>query len=88
MTDKSLRKPSRLLTLTLAENIRACRKERGLSQEKLAETCGLHRTYVGSVERGERNVSLSTLEAFSVALGVRVTDLLTRRNTNDAEAQE
>jgi transcriptional regulator with XRE-family HTH domain len=48
-----------------------------LSQEELADVCGLHRTYVGSVERGERNVTLSSLETIAKALGVSVVDLLT-----------
>lgn len=50
-----------------------------MSQEQLAETCDLHRTYVGSVERGERNVTLSTLETLAAALSVTVPDLLTER---------
>ena len=50
-----------------------------MSQEQLAETCGLHRTYVGSVERGERNATLSTLETLAAALSVTVPDLLTER---------
>jgi transcriptional regulator with XRE-family HTH domain len=67
------------LLATLAENVRARRKALGLSQEALADLCGLHRTYIGSVERQERNVSLSTLEALSGALGLQVPDLLTPR---------
>ena len=63
----------------LAENIRAYRKRKGLSQEQLADICELHRTYVGSVERGERNVTLTTLETFASALGVSVPDLLVRK---------
>lgn len=63
----------------LAENIRNYRKRKSLSQEQLADICGLHRTYVGSVERGERNVTLSTLETFASALGVSVPDLLVRK---------
>jgi transcriptional regulator with XRE-family HTH domain len=63
----------------LAENIRAYRKRKSLSQEQLADVCELHRTYVGSVERGERNVTLSTLETFASALGVSVPDLLVRK---------
>lgn len=77
MPKKNLRKPSKDLTRVLAENLRALRREQRLSQEELAEICGLHRTYVGSVERGERNVTLSTLEAFAQAFGVSVTSLLT-----------
>ena len=45
--------------------------------------CGLHRTYVGSVERGERNVTLSTLEAFSAVLEVSVSELLAEREGED-----
>lgn len=47
-----------------------------MSQEKLADFCGLHRTYIGSVERAERNVTLSTLEAIANGLGVSVPELL------------
>lgn len=73
-----LRKPSSALTNVLAENLRSLRHQRGLSQEELAELCGIHRTYVGSVEREERNVTLSTLELFSQALRVSVPLLLTK----------
>ena len=76
MREKNLRKPSKELTQVLAANLREFRRVQKLSQEELAEVCGLHRTYVGSVERGERNVTLSTLEAFAHALGVSVTSLL------------
>ncbi len=83
----SLRKPSRSLVQTLSQNIRRFRKELNISQEELAEMCGLHRTYVGSVERGERNVTLSTLEAFSAVLGVSVAELLTEREGGDARTR-
>lgn len=83
MKDRQLRKPSRALRRILAENIRAYRKANRLSQEELAILCGLHRTYVGSVERGERNVTLSTLEVFSAALGVSVSELLTDKAIKD-----
>lgn len=77
MPEKNLRKPSKELTRVLSENLRAFRRAQQLSQEELAGICGLHRTYVGSVERGERNVTLSTLEAFAQVLGVSVSSLLT-----------
>ena len=86
MRKDQLRKPSPLVTQVLADNIRAFRKTKDLSQEKLADICNLHRTYVGSVERGERNVTLSTLEVFAVALGVSVPGLLTERGIkNDSK---
>jgi transcriptional regulator with XRE-family HTH domain len=47
-----------------------------LSQEQFAELCGLHRTYVGAIERGERNVTISTLEVIAKALNVSVPELL------------
>jgi transcriptional regulator with XRE-family HTH domain len=71
--------PSSSLRSVLAENIRAYRKKHKYSQEELADLCELHRTYIGSVEREERNVSLSTLEVFARTLGVSVPELLTPR---------
>jgi transcriptional regulator with XRE-family HTH domain len=65
--------------LTLAANVRFYRSQRGLSQEALAEMCGLHRTYMGSVERAECSVTLSTLDALANGLEVSVADLLTKR---------
>lgn len=65
-----------LLRRLVAEHIRNRRLEKGLSQEKLAELCGLHRTYVGGIERAERNITLGTLEVICSALDVSPIDLL------------
>ncbi|MEZ5423482.1 MAG: helix-turn-helix transcriptional regulator [Pyrinomonadaceae bacterium] len=62
--------------LTFAVNMRNFRLERGLSQEQLAELANLHRTYVGSVERGERNITIDNIEKIAIALQVSVTALL------------
>jgi transcriptional regulator with XRE-family HTH domain len=59
----------------LGARVRALREEQGLSQAELAARSGLHRTYIGGVERGERNVSTLNLFAIAGALGVRVGDL-------------
>ncbi|MFJ2905446.1 helix-turn-helix domain-containing protein [Streptomyces sp. NPDC091279] len=56
--------------------VRGLRKARGISQEKLAELSGLHRTYIGSVERGERNISLVNIHRIANALGVVPSELL------------
>lgn len=58
------------------ERLRERRLALGLSQEKLAERAGLHRTYVGSVERGERNVSLDNIVRLADAVRVKPSDLL------------
>ena len=61
----------------LAKNMRSFRLGQGWSQEQLAERCSLHRTYVGAIERGERNVSLDNIEKLADALGVSIATLLT-----------
>ncbi|WP_234774594.1 helix-turn-helix domain-containing protein [Paraburkholderia tropica] len=74
-----MRRPETELLVILAENIRRFRQEKGLSQEALADLCSLHRTYVGSIERCERNVTLASLAVLAEALNVGVPELLTRR---------
>ena len=60
----------------LARNMRRLRTELGLSQEDLADRCGLHRTYIGSVERAERNVSIDNIDKIAAALNVTADALL------------
>lgn len=66
------------LNRLLAANLRRLRTKLGLSQEEFAERCGLHRTYIGAIERGERNVTLKTLGHIAESLGVAPLDLLKR----------
>jgi transcriptional regulator with XRE-family HTH domain len=64
------------LQQTLGRNLRAYREARGLSQEAFAEQLGYHRTYVGGLERGERNVTLRSVERLAVQLGLEPIELL------------
>lgn len=55
--------------------MRLIRTQKNISQELLAEKSGLHRTYIGSVERGERNITLKNAEKIAMALEISLTDL-------------
>lgn len=57
-------------------HLRAYRLGRGLSQEAFAELLGYHRTYAGALERGERNISLQSLEELAARMGVEAMELL------------
>ena len=69
------KKPTKYRVI-FANNLRKFRCEKNLSQEALAELTGLHRTYVGSVERAERNVSIDNMELFAKSLNTPLTELL------------
>jgi transcriptional regulator with XRE-family HTH domain len=61
-----------------AVNLRSARMAHGFSQEELAARAGLHRNYIGSVERNEKNISIDSMERLATVLGVDVVDLLLR----------
>jgi transcriptional regulator with XRE-family HTH domain len=60
----------------VGRRVRRIRTERGISQEELARAVGMHRTYLGGVERGERNLTLRSVERLADRLGVDVRVLL------------
>jgi len=60
----------------LADRSRELRAKKGWSQEDLAEACGLHRTYIGDIERGARNVSIDNIEKIAKAFGLELWQLL------------
>jgi len=64
------------LQKTLGRNLRAYRTQRGLSQEQFAELLGVHRTYMGGVERGERNLTLRSVERIAQRIDVDPLTLL------------
>ena len=66
------------ITEQFGRRVRYFRKLRNLSQDELAELCGLHRTYIGSVERGERNITLLNADKIANALSVNLAELVSR----------
>jgi transcriptional regulator with XRE-family HTH domain len=64
------------LQRVVGRNLRAYRVAQGLSQEAFAEVLGVHRTYMGGVERGERNLTLNSVEKIAEKLGIDPMELL------------
>ena len=64
------------ILVLFGHNVQKYRKEKQLSQEKLAELAGVHRTYIGMIERAEKNITLCNMEKIAKALNVEITDLL------------
>ena len=69
-------KENQKLLNSFGDLVREHRNKQGLSQEELAEHTGLHRTYIGSIERGERNLALINIMKLSKALDVKPSELL------------
>lgn len=64
------------INIRIGNKIREIRQSKGLSQEQLAEIAEVHRTYIGMIERAEKNITLVSLEKIAKALGVEIKDLL------------
>ncbi len=73
---------SKLILQVFGNNVQKYRKEKQLSQEKLAELAGLHRTYIGMIERAEKNITLINIEKIAKALQVSIADLLFNETIN------
>ena len=65
----------RELLIEFGKKVQNLRRQLGLSQEELAYKAGFHRTYVGMIERGERNITLNNLKKLATALGLEIKDL-------------
>lgn len=64
------------ILLKFAQQVRTTRKRLGISQEELAARAGVHRTYIGMIERAEKNITLINIEKISKGLGIKIDDLL------------
>ena len=64
------------ILVDFGDKVRELRKEKGLSQEQLSFKADLHRTYIGMIERGEKNITLVNIEKIANALKVSINDLL------------
>lgn len=68
------------ITVSFGLKVRELRKSRGLSQESLADLAELDRSYIGGVERGDRNISLNNIQKLSIALQVNIAELFKELN--------
>jgi len=64
------------ILIAFGDRVREIRKMKTLTQEQVSEITGFHRTYIGMVERGERNPSLKNIEVFAKAFGMTISELL------------
>ena len=69
-------KSNEKILINFGRNVREIRKKKGLSQEQLAFKADLHRTYIGMIERAEKNITLINIEKIAMALEVEVSELI------------
>jgi transcriptional regulator with XRE-family HTH domain len=70
------------ILITFGEKVRETRKDKGLSQEELAHKADLHRTYIGMIERAEKNITLINIEKIANALNIDIKELLVINDEN------
>ena len=75
------------ITKVLGQRIRNYRTAKGLSQEKLAELSGCHPTYIGQIERGEKNATIESIEKISFALNVSLSKLFEKLGAGEDETR-
>lgn len=68
----------RKILVAFGDKVRELRKEKGMSQEELSYKADLHRTYIGMIERAEKNITLTNIEKIAKALDVQPSELLTK----------
>ena len=73
------------ITKILGQRIRNYRTDQGLSQEKLAELSGCHHTYIGQIERGEKNATIESIEKISAGLKISLSTLFEKLSAEDSE---
>ena len=64
------------ILIKFGKNVRELRKAKGLSQEELAHKADLHRTYIGMIERAEKNITLINIDKIAIALDVKIRELI------------
>ena len=72
----------------VGQRIRNYRTKKGLSQEKLAELCGCHPTYIGQLERGEKNATLESIERIAAALNISLSKLFEKLGGQEDDTKD
>lgn len=68
------------ILVRFGQNVKTARLKKGLSQEELAEITGVHRTYIGMIERAEKNITLENVEKIALGLRLKIADLFIFEN--------